>query len=158
MPHSRCLTRIPRRGLAGAPGRTKRLSFSGASSRRPPISAKGDNAIFPFFAITYRIYHSYTIIASPFWIKRASKALRPFRRLSLRGTSAHTGDVAIRPPEALNISEIVTWPLGERIATTSLRTGLAMTGFVWCTNTKRASALLPKPEGLCCFRIIRRGP
>ena len=148
----------PTPGIGRSSGANQAPAFSGASSRRPPISAKGDSAIFPFFAITYRIYHSYTIIASPFWIKRASKALRPFRRLSLRGTSAHTGDVAIRPPEALNISEIVTWPLGERIATTSLRTGLAMTGFVWCTNTKRASALLPKPQKFMLFWIIRRGP
>ena len=36
-----------------------------------------------------------------------------YPNLSSRGTSAHTGDVAIRPPEALNSSEGVTGPRGE---------------------------------------------
>ena len=69
-PHSRCLTRIPRRGLAGAPGRTKRLPFQELPADGPRSLQKTYDAIFPFLAITNRIYHSYTIIASPFCTKQ----------------------------------------------------------------------------------------
>ena len=44
---------------------------------------------------------------------RVATATAFTRNLSLRGTSAHTGDVAIRPPEALKRSEGATRPQGE---------------------------------------------